>query len=102
MNRLFLALAALVALVAPQALAEHCTKPNLDRDSEELRVRDETGAVRYYVERDPCEGAGCVDSIWVYEETNDIENLQRLDPPGTAKPQDDTCHGMIRPDTLVL
>ena len=103
MSKTFLAILALAALVAPQTLAEHCTKPTLDRDSEELRVMDpETGDVRYYVDRDACEGDGCVDSIWIYEETNALENLQRRDPADARDPQDDTCHGMIRPDSVVL
>lgn len=98
--RPFLAVLAL-ALLAP-ADAGHCTEPFLDRHSEELRIHDpETGAVLYYVDNDPCQLEGCGFSVWIYPEVNGIENLQRQDSyDGDPDPwaQDDTCHGMIRPD----
>ena len=105
MNKVFLAMTAMVALVAPYALAEHCTEPTLDRNSEELRINDpETGAVIYYLDNDPCQ-PDCGFSIWIYQETNNIENLQRQDATGDQADeftQDDTCHGMIQPDTIVF
>jgi hypothetical protein len=36
-------------------------------------------------------------STWVYEESNGIDGLQRGD-----EIVDDTCHGMIASDTIVL
>ena len=106
MNKLFFALTAIAALVAPYALAEHCEEPTLDRDTEELRISDpETGQVIYYVDNDPCQTDGCTFSFWIYEETNGYPNLQRQDATGEEVDeytQDDTCHGKIKPDTIVL
>lgn len=106
MNKTYFALTALVALVAPYALAEHCEDPYLDRNTEELRIKDpETGAVIYYLDNDPCQTQGCGFSIWIYEETNTYPNLQRQDATGDQVnqfTQDDTCHGEIKPDTIVF
>jgi hypothetical protein len=105
MNKYFVTLAAVAALVAPYALAEHCEKPYLDRNTEELRITDpETGAVIYYIDNDPCQ-LDCTWSFWIYEETNGFANLQRQDATGDAVDeftQDDTCHGKILPDTIVF
>ncbi len=105
MNKVFFAMAALAALVAPYALAEHCKEPYLDRNTEELRINDpETNEVLYYLDNDWCQSQDCGYSIWIYEETNGIANLQRQDATGddvNEFTQDDTCHGMIKPDTRV-
>lgn len=105
MNKTYFALAALMALVAPYALADHCEDPFLDRNTEEYRVKDpETGKVIYYLDKDPCE-PDCGFSIWIYEETNGYDNLQRQDATGdqvNEYTQDDTCHNMIDSDTIIL
>lgn len=38
-----------------------------------------------------------VAQVWIYEESNGIAGLQRFDGPA-----DDTCHGMIAPDTFIM
>ena len=106
MNKVFVTMTALTALLAPFALAAHCTEPNLTRDSQEVTISDpETGAVIYYIDNDPCQTEGCIWSFWIYEETNGFENLQRQDASESDADkftQDDTCHGAILPDTIIL
>ena len=105
MRTTHLALLALTALVAPYALATHCEDPFLGRNSDEMRVKDpQTGKVLYYVDNDSCQSEGCGVSVWVYQESNGYPNLQRQDATGsrvTKWTQDDTCHGMIKADTVV-
>lgn len=90
MNKLVTILLTLAALsvALPAGLAAHCTKIHT---SEALIERD-----GYYVAIDRCLG-DCVLSAWVYEESNGIVGLQRLDDQ-----VDDTCHGRIEPDTIVM
>ena len=61
-----------------------------------------------YVDNDPCQAQGCGVSIWIYEESNGYEGLQRQDAP-TTDPEnrpwwikDDTCGGLIQPDTIIF
>lgn len=49
----------------------------------------------YYVDADMC-APSCVVSVWVYEESNGIEGIQR-DDPGRS----DICEGIV-PDSLVI
>jgi hypothetical protein len=101
----FLVLVALAAFVAPYAVATHCKDPTLDRHTEEQRITDPTTGKLYYVEYDPCQTEGCPASFYLYEETNGFANLQRQDAVGDEADkwtQDDTCHGKIRPDTIVF
>jgi hypothetical protein len=44
----------------------------------------------------PCDPE-CMHTFWIYEEANGIEGLQRGD-----EIVDDTCHGMIAPDRVIL
>lgn len=60
----------------------------------------------FYVDNDPCQPE-CSFSVWVYEETNGYEGLQRKDVPSSDEHQsewlkDDTCDGLIQPDTLIF
>lgn len=48
-----------------------------------------------YVVVDTC--LGCLGSIWIYEESNRIDGLQRSDPT-----RDDTCRGQIPADGVIL
>lgn len=99
---------ALLAFAMP-AGADHCVQPNYGRDSEELRVPDtRTGKTQYYVEVEPCVPNGCgTNAVLIYEETNGFENLQRREGTDAERAtrwwlKDDTCHGMIRPDSRDL
>lgn len=81
------------ALATIGASAEHCTVndghlPEVDSGGSALG--------RFYVDNDLCQ-PGCMFSIWVYQESNGIEGLQRGDPV-----RNDTCHGTIRADSIVL
>lgn len=49
----------------------------------------------FYVDNDLCQP--CMWSIWVYQESNGIEGLQRGD-----EVVDDTCGGQIPADTIVF
>lgn len=50
----------------------------------------------FYADNDLCQ-LECMFSLWVYQETNGFDGLQRGDPV-----VDDTCHGTIRADSIVL
>lgn len=49
----------------------------------------------FYVDNDLCQPE-CLASAWIYQESNGIDGLQRRDHV-----YDDTCAGMIEPDTRV-
>ncbi|HUR70058.1 MAG TPA: hypothetical protein VM370_12505 [Candidatus Thermoplasmatota archaeon] len=53
---------------------------------------------RYYVDNDVIQTAGPIFSIWVYEESNGLDGLQRGD-----EVVDDTCGGAAGPgDTVII
>jgi hypothetical protein len=101
-----LTFATLVLLAVP-ATAEECepttSEPEVDTG--------ETAIGRYYVDNDDCQdmsnpvsvlpgggyggGGGCLFSVWIYQESNGIDGLQRGD-----EMKDDTCGGEIEMDTL--
>ena len=90
--RTILILLATVALALPVG-AEHCTTYTTSDTEVDTGVAE--GVPRYYVNNGPCHM--CIFSIWVYEESNAINGLQRGD-----EIIDDTCHGMIRSDTIIF
>ncbi len=60
-----------------------------------------------YVDNDPCQLQACGLSLWIYEESNGYEGLQRKDTPtgdDRYAPwlKDDTCGGLIQPDTILF
>lgn len=60
-----------------------------------------------YVDNDPCQLQGCTLSLWIYEESNGYEGLQRRDYVGDEEHRpawlkDDTCDGLIQPDTILF
>ena len=61
-----------------------------------------------YVDNDPCQLDGCTLSLWIYEESNGYEGLQRQDAPTWDEEhrpwwlKDDTCDGLIAPDTILF
>ena len=89
-----LVLAALLATaLVSSGTADHCEgwnghQPEVDTGP--------TPAGRYYVDNDLCQPE-CLLSVWVYEESNNMEGLQRGD-----EVVDDTCHGMIASDTIIF
>lgn len=96
---LLLGLLTLILTMAP-AVGEACepttSDPEVDTRFIPPAVWQETFGrdARFYVDNDPCQPE-CGFSIWIYEESNDIDGLQRGD-----EMHDDTCGGMIRSDTL--
>lgn len=76
---------------AAQPAAEKC-KPTTSVPSHTLPAAD--GKVRY-VEHDEC--PRCTLVYYVYEESNSMPGLQRQDVG-----HDDTCKGLIKPDTVAL
>lgn len=96
--RTILILLAILALAIP-AGADHCaTFSTSDPEFDSAFGASVEDAPRFYVENDPCHMHGmCVFSIWVYRESNGIGGLQRDD-----EIVDDTCHGMIAGDTIIL
>ena len=91
MNKLFTVLLTLttLAIALPAGSAEHCT--TYSTSVPELDTTQFGGA--YYWDNDVVVGV----STWVYEETNNIVGLQRGD-----EVHDDTCHGMIEADTIIV
>lgn len=93
-------LALAFALIAVPANAAECvpttSEPEIDstRDlSLGLQMPDE--APRFYVDNDMCQP--CHGTIWIYQESNGIDGLQRND-----EFHDDTCGGAIQSDTIIF
>lgn len=82
-----------LALVGTGA-ADHCESwSSTEADAQTC----EAGASPcYYVSIDFCQ-PDCHILVWVYEESNGLEGLQRGD-----EVVDDTCHEMVRPDTIIF
>lgn len=90
MNKFFTTLLTLAALsiAVPAGMADHCETWTTSEP--------EVTQAPYYVDNDLCQ-IECLFSIWVYEETNNIPGLQRAD-----EFHDDTCHGQIEGDTIIV
>ena len=95
--RTILILAAVLAIAVPVE-ADHCTTFSTSAPDHDTTV-DADGVPRYYVDIDYCHVSQnnneCLFSIWLYEETNGIDGLQRGD-----EVVDDTCGGLIEADTI--
>lgn len=82
----------MILALMPPAGAEHCT--TYSTSLPEVTTPTAAGKT-YYVDLFLCQ----ICDWWFlfpYEESNGIEGLQRADDI-----EDDTCHGMIAPDTLL-
>lgn len=86
-------LLALLAMLAIPVDASNCVPSRSDPEVDTDPLGTGAGP-RYYVDNDP--SICCLVTLWVYEESNDIDGLQRDDDV-----RDDTCRGTIAPDTLV-
>lgn len=89
MKAFFLTLVAALVLIPSSALAEGCS--NTDPNATEY----DTAAGTFYVTNDGCPdlARGCLFSLWIYEESNDIPGLQRADevePPAPGACPADT------------
>lgn len=86
-----------LALAAP-SLAEGCVMTTAQPEIDSKLISDATGSARIYVD-DDCGGALILCdwiSVWMYEESNGIDGLQRQD-----EVRDDTCGGRAGPgDTI--
>ena len=78
-------LVALALFLAGAAWADEC---------EPTTSNPEIEVLGFYIDNDVCQPE-CLFSIWIYEESNGIEGLQRSD-----EVKDDTCGGQIEGDTL--
>lgn len=86
---------ALLALAAVPAQAADCIPGRTEADVDTDPAN--TGIVpRYYVVNDGPNWC-CLVSIWIYQEANGIDGLQRDD-----EVVDDTCRGQIPGDLLVF
>lgn len=95
MRNLVPAILLVLALCVP-ASADHCTTWSSDDDVELDTNPFGLPGPRYYYDNDPANLPCCVLGVWfVYEESNGIDGLQRGD-----EAVDNTCHGMIAPDTI--
>lgn len=88
------ALAALLLAPLP-AVADHCLTWTTTTTGYGFPLIEADG--RYILIAQGFCDPQCGYSFWIYEESNMIDGLQRGD-----EFQDDTCHGMIAPDTLVF
>lgn len=84
----------LLALALP-ASADHCVTWSTSTPEIETNPLGIDGVRTLYIFND--ETWCCLFSIWIYEETNGIPGAQRGD-----EVVDDTCHGMIRADTIIF
>lgn len=84
---LTIALAAFLATF-PAAGADHCATWSTSNPEADTT----TMGGPYYVDLD-----GIAEGIWIYEESNGLPGLQRGD-----EMKDDTCHGSIESDTIIL
>lgn len=86
-------LACVLSLATMSASADHCVvwagpHPEI--------VTGETPLGSFYADNDLCQPE-CMFSLWVYQETNGIDGLQRGDSV-----VNDTCHGTIPADSIVV
>lgn len=90
MNKFFTTLLTLAALsIAVPAFADGC---------ELTTSNPEVAAGGFYVDNDLCQVDGtCIFSIWIYQETNGIDGLQRNDDV-----HDDTCDGAAGESDLII
>lgn len=105
MNKLFTTLVTLAALsiMIPAGMADTCT-PSTSAATvttpatgvDETSGGPSSSSGIYYFVNDACQ-PDCVFSDWLYQETNGIDGLQRGD-----EVVDDTCGGLISPDTDIF
>lgn len=84
-------LAAASLAFAPLGASDHCES----WESSDPELDTVQYGATYYVDVDT--GIDELGSIWVYEESNGHEGLQRGD-----EVYDDTCHGQIEADTIIF
>ncbi|HUR70053.1 MAG TPA: hypothetical protein VM370_12480 [Candidatus Thermoplasmatota archaeon] len=87
--RTLLLFVALLAIAVP-VCADECVATTSDPEVD----TGETGVGRFYVDNDVCQPE-CLFSIWLYQETNGVDGLQRED-----EVHDDTCGGVYEGDSL--
>lgn len=94
-------LAVLAVALSITASAQSAACPSSDPDAQ-VRVWTTVGSGQadtwsFYIVTEMCDASGCLAGTWVYRETNGYDGLQRLD-----ELRDDTCGGLLEPDTLML
>lgn len=86
MKTISVALVALALFAASGVRAQDCVP---------VPPESEMSVGGLYVDNDLCQ-LDCVASVWIYQESNGIDGLQRNDAGA-----DDTCGGVIAADTLL-
>ena len=89
--KLLLTLLALTAIGVPAQALEECHE-----DPYDLKFVDPLTGNTYYVVNDPCQTSGCLYSVWIYQETNGVAELQRCD----ESHMDENC--WCPPDTVIF
>lgn len=89
MNKFFTTMLTLatIAVAVPATLAAGC---------EPTTAEPEVAQQGYYIDNDACQPE-CIVSIWIYQESNGIDGLQRSD-----EQVDNTCGGVIDSDTIIV
>lgn len=90
-----------VLALAPVAGAHHCSAPSTSFAIEATGYYVYDACLENAITGDDKAGQECgwwgPWAVWIYQESNGIAGLQRADEMG-----DDTCHGLIEGDTVVL
>jgi hypothetical protein len=93
LNKFFTTVLTLASLaIALPAYAGGC---EITTSAPELTIPETAAGPAHYVDNDACQ-PGCGFSIWIYEESNGMDGLQRGD-----EVVDDTC-GLIDSDTILV
>jgi hypothetical protein len=92
MRKLLIAMLALLLVATAARAQENCETEEADVDT------GETPAGRYYVVNDECQ-PGCLFSVWIYQESNGVDGLQRGDDVCL---DDGSCCGHPESDTVIF
>lgn len=90
------ALAAVLLALAAPSHAWGCQTTTSNPEVDTYEWSGVHAGPRFYVDNDPCP-VECLWSIWVYQESNGIDGLQRGD-----EMVDNTCGGAIPHDTIIF
>jgi hypothetical protein len=96
MRAIPLVLAALTALPLMFVGASGCEMTTSEATLDTGPASAELGIDRFYEDNDPCWWCVLPYTVWIYQESNGVDGLQRGD-----EWVDDTCGGTYTPDTII-